>query len=137
MKKFRIVALMLVFVLSLQCVAFAADTAVQPRGVYLHGGGCSITPYSGYVIVTGHTSAYEYVDELIVKVSVLQEVSPGCWSEVWSDSLTGYGDDYIRMTNTRVNVESGYRYMVEATHTVRHGNLTETNYSEAGYVTVY
>ncbi|MBO4941728.1 MAG: hypothetical protein J6D15_05955 [Clostridia bacterium] len=134
MKKFKIIALMLVFVLSLQCVAFAN---VQPRGRYLLGGGCSITPYSGYVIVTGHTDAYEDVDKLIVEVTVFKEVSPGCWIEFWSDSLSTTDDSYVRMTNTRVNVDNGYRYMVEATHTVKHGNVTETNYSETNYVIVY
>lgn len=136
MKKFKVVALMLVFVLSLQCMTFATETAVQPRGRYLLGGGCSITPYSGYVIVTGHTDAYEDVDELIVEVSVLKEVSPGYWVEVWSDSLSAYDDSYACMTNTRVNVDRYYRYMVEATHTVKHGNVTETNYSETEYVFV-
>lgn len=134
MKKFRIIALMLVFVLSLQCVVFAN---VQPRGVYLQGGGCSITPYSGYVVVTGYTEAFETVDKITVKVSVLKEVSSGVWTEVWTKTLSDTDEDYVRITNTTVNVDNGYRYMVEATHTVKHGSLTETNYSETNPVIVY
>lgn len=133
MKKFKIVALMLVFVLSLQCVAFAN---VQPRGVYLQGGGCSIAPSSGAVIVTGHTQAFERVDKITVKVVVMKEVAMGVWTEVWSQTMSDYDENYVCISNTTVNVDKGYRYMVEATHTVKHGSLTETNYSETNPVIV-
>jgi len=134
MKKIKIIAFMLVFVLSLQCVAFAN---VQPRGVYLQGGGCSIAPSSGAVIVAGHTSAFEAVDKITVKISVLKEVSTGVWTEVWTQTLNDYEEDYVCISNTTIDADRGYRYMVEATHTIKHGSLTETNYSETNPVTVY
>lgn len=130
MKKFKVIALMLVFVLSFQAVAFAAD--IQPRGAYLQGGGCSISPNYGYVVVGGHTDAFDSVDKLTITLTLFKETSPGYFVEIWSDSKTAYDDFEVTYTNTRVNVESGYRYMLEATHTVKHNNVTETNYSEAG-----
>lgn len=133
MKKIKIVALMLIFALSLQCIAFAN---VQPRGVYLQAGGCTIAPSSGSVIVTGHTQAFEAVDKITVEVSVLKEVAMGVWTEVWSQTLSDYDENYVCISNARVAVDKGYRYMVEATHTVKHGSLTETNYSETNPVIV-
>ena len=134
MKKFKVIALMLVFVLSFQAVAFAAD--IQPRGAYLQGGGCSISPGYGYVKVSGHTDAFDNYDEVYVEITILKEVYPGVWSEIWSDYARSYNDFEITYPNKNVNVDSGYRYMVEATHTVKHNNVTETNYSEAGPVLV-
>ena len=58
MRKLKLLSLMLVLALSIQTSVFAADTVnttvqdnttksatVQPRGVYLQGGGCTISPY--------------------------------------------------------------------------------------------
>ena len=137
MKKFKIIALMLVLVFSLQCVAFASESTIQPRGRYLLGGGCSITPYSGYVEVNGHTDAYEEVDELIVELTLFRVMTSGAWIEIWSNTYTGYDDiDYFTPA-INVNVEPGCMYAVEATHTVKHNGVTETNYSEAGPVSVF
>lgn len=148
MKKFKIIALTLVFALAMQFVACAApapassDTpviaaSVQPRGRYLLGGGCSIAPGAGYVIVEGHTEAYSDVDTLIIELTILKEVANGIYVEVWSDSLTGTDDFEVTYPSKRVYVDSGYDYMVEATHTVTHNGVTETNTSEAGDAYVY
>lgn len=71
MRKLKLVSLMLVLALLIQTSVFAADTVddatqdnttksvtVQPRGVYLQDGGCTITPSKTYVMVSGSTDAY-------------------------------------------------------------------------------
>lgn len=145
MRRYRIGFLALALVFVLQAAVFAGDVqtdsafgqtilsdTLQPRGRYLLGGGCTITPYSGYVMVSAHTDAYDDADQLIVKVTVLQEVSRGYWRAIWSDSVTEYNTYHTAYPKTRVNVPSGYNYMVESTHTVKHNGLTETCNSEAG-----
>lgn len=141
MKKIKIIAIMLVCILSMQIVACAASPAimtasVQPRGRYLLGGGCSISPEAGYVLVDGYTETFEDVNYLYVELTVFKEISPGCWLEVWSDSISGSYDCLVRYTTKRISVDSGYNYMVEATHTVSHNGVTETNYSETDSVYV-
>lgn len=150
MKKFKLVSLMLVLALSIQTSVFAANTfdvvvednttksvAVQPKGRYLQGGGCTISPYSGYVMVSGHTDAYYDASVLTVTLTILKEISPGSWLAIWSDSATEYNTYHAAYTKKKVTVESGYNYMIEATHTVKHNGLTETTHSEAGVAYVY
>ena len=135
MKKLKTLALLLVFVLCFQSVACAAS--VQPRGRYLLGGSCSIAPGAGYVTVGGSTEAFDDVSTIKVTLSILKEVSPGAFLAIWTDSATSYNDFEVGYTNTRVNVDPGYRYMVEAVHTVTHNGITETNTSDADPVYVY
>lgn len=145
MKNFKLVCFMVSLVLLMQTAVFAADVqtdevvsetvqsgTIQPRGQYLHAGGCTITPYTGYVMVSGYTESYDDVAQLTVKLTVFQEKSPGYWVAIWTDSVTDYNTDYAIYPRSRVDVPIGYRYMVEATHTVKHNGVTETNYSEAG-----
>lgn len=145
MKRFRLGFLVLALVFVLQSAVFAGDVqtsefygktvlsdTIQPRGRYLQGGGCTITPYSNYVMVSGHTDSFNYVDQITVKVTVLQEVSRGYWRAIWSDSITEYNETHTAYPRTRVNVTPGYNYMVEAIHTVKHNGVTESNYSETG-----
>lgn len=134
MKKLKTLALLLVFVLCFQSVACAA---VQPRGRYLQGGGCDISPGAGYVIVSGDTDAFEDVSVITVKLTILKETSPGVFVAIWTDSATNYNDFEVGYTNTTVSVDPGYRYMVEATHTVTHAGVTETNTSDTDPVYVY
>jgi len=135
MKKFKFVALMLALIFSLQIAACAAT--VQPRGRYLQSGSCSIAAGDNCVTISGQTDAYQDVDEISVTVTILKEVSSGYFRAVWSDTATATDDCQVVYTNTTVAMEPGYRYMVEATHTVKHNGVTETNYSEAGYAYVY
>ena len=135
MKKLKTLALLLVFVLCFQSVACAAS--VQPRGRYLQGGGCDISPGAGYVIVSGDTDAFDDVSTIKVTLTIFKEISPGSFLAVWTDSATSYNDFEITYPATRVNVDSGYNYMVEAVHTVTHAGVTESNTSEAGTVYVY
>ena len=150
MRKLKLVSLLMVLALSIQTSVFAANTVdtaaqenttksvtVQPRGVYLQGGGCTITPYNGYVMVSGHTDAYYDAKELTVTITILKEISPGNWLAIWTDSATEYNTYHAAYPKKKVNVESGYNYMIEATHTVRHNGLTETTHSEAGVAYVY
>ena len=136
--------------LSVQKSVFAAATVddatqdnatksvtVQPRGVYLQGGGCTISPSKGYVTVSGHTDAYYDAAELTVTLTILKEISPGSWLAIWSDSATEYNTYHAAYTKKKVTVPSGYNYMVEAKHTVKNNGLTETTYSEAGSAYVY
>ncbi len=145
MKNFKLVCLMVSLVLLMQTAVFAADVrtdemvsetiqseTIQPRGRYLQGGGCTITPYTGYVMVSGHTDSFDTSDQLTVKLTILQEVSPGAWKAIWTDSVTEYNVMHTAYVKRRVDVPIGYRYMVEATHTVKHNGVTETCYSEAG-----
>ena len=135
MKKLKTLALILVFILCFQSVACAAS--IQPRGAYLQGGDCSISPGAGYVIVSGSTDAFDDVSTIKVTISILKEVSPGAFLAIWTDSVTNYNDFEVTYTNTRVSVDPGYRYMVEAVHTVTHNGITESNTSETDPVYVY
>ena len=150
MRKLKLVSLLMVLALSIQTSVFAADTVdtaaqdsttkrvtVQPRGVYLQGGGCAISPYNGYVMVSGHTDAYYDATELTVTITILKEISPGNWLAIWTDSATEYNTYHAAYPKKKVTVQSGYNYMIEATHTVKHNGLTETTYSEAGVAYVY
>lgn len=143
MKRYRIGILVLALVFILQAAVFAGDVqtdetlgqtvlseTIQPRGRYLQGGGCAFTPYSNYLMVSGHTDAFDIADKLTVKVTVMQEVSRNCWVSVWSDSITEYNTYHTAYPRTRVDITPGYNYMVEAVHTVTHNGVTESNYSE-------
>jgi len=120
-----------------QTETLVQNSTVQPKGRYLQGGGCSITPYSGYVRVNGHTDAFDDVSELTVELSLLKEISSNCWVEVWSDTATEYNTFHAAYLATYVTVDSGYNYKLEATHTVKNAGITETNYSETNRVYVY
>ena len=85
----------------------------------------------------GSTESFDYVDSLTIQISILKETSPGYFVEIWTDSVTDYDEIEVGYTNTRVNVASGYRYMVEAVHTVTHNGITETNSSDTNPVYVY
>lgn len=150
MRKLKLVSLMLILALSMQVSVFAANSpestaqdntiksaTIQPRGRYLQGGGCTISPYSGYVMVSGHTDAYYDATELTVTLTILKEISPGNWLAIWTDSATEYNTYHAAYPKKKVTVESGYNYMIEATHTVKHNGLTETTHSEAGVAYVY
>ena len=148
MKKFKLIALMMVLILTMQSAACAAPlgtasenetmvASVQPRGRYLLGGSCTITPGAECVTVGGQTESYDYVDRLTITLTVYKRLASGAYLEVWSDSVTGYDDYEVGFPNTTISVDPGYYYMVEATHTVKHGNVTERNTSEAGDVYVW
>lgn len=150
MRKLKLISLMLILALSMQVSVFATNSlestaqdnttksvTVQPRGRYLQSGGCTITPHKGYVTVSGHTDAYYDATELTVTITILKEISPGNWLAIWSDSATEYNTYHAAYPNKNVTVQSGYNYMIEATHTVKHNGLTETTHSEAGVAYVY
>lgn len=145
MKKLKTFALLLAFLMSLQVAACAAVTpdinvqtaSVQPRGTYLHGGGCSISGGGGYVMVDAHTDSYYEVYKLKVELSVLQEVYADFWVEVWHDDVTTFYNDYLAYPTTTISVESGYNYKIEATHTITHNGITETCTSYANKVYVW
>lgn len=148
MKKIKIIALILALALCMQISVCAVGTdavsgdlikatQIQPRGRYLLGGSSTIAPYTGYVKVTGITEAYEDVDSLTVELTVFRINASGSWTAVWSDSKTATDDFEVSIPSTRVNVASGYYYVIEGTHTVTHNGVTETNYSEPAPVYVY
>lgn len=111
-------------------------TKIEPRGMYLLEGGCSITPGSKSVKVNGYTEAYQNCSELTVKLTVLQEVSTNVWTSVWTDTFTDYNTDYAWFATKTVKVAGGHDYMVEAVHTVKHNGRTETTESETTEVYV-
>lgn len=148
MKKIKIIALILALALCMQigvCASntdatsndFVKITQIQPRGRYLLGGSSTIAPYTGYIKVTGITEAYEDVDSLKVELTVYRIESSGSWTEVWSTIKTATDDFEVSYPSTRINVASGYYYVVQGTHTVTHNGITETNYSEPAPVYVY
>ena len=148
MKKIKIIALMLVLVLSLQIGVCAmgtdlasADpiklTQIQPRGRYLLSGTSTITPFSGYVKVSGWTEAYDDVDNLKVELTVYRVSTSGALTEVWSTTKTATDDFEVSYPSTRVNVTSGYYYAIEGKHTVTHNGVTETTYTNPDPVYVY
>lgn len=149
MKKIKLIGIAVMVVLSLQNMVVSAESQniyienvtrqseIQPRGRYLLGGGCTITPHNGYVTISGHTDSYDYVSQLTVKLTILKEVSAGCWVAIWSDSVTEYNTYNAGFPSRDVYVESGYNYKVEGTHTVKNAGITETNYSETTGVYVY
>lgn len=149
-KRFRALTLIMVLVLSLQVTTLVTaddlttasehETAigfmVQPRGLYLNTGMCSIAPASGYVTVWGDTSSYSRVDEISVKLTIYREISTNVWSYVWSDTVTDYNSDYCDFPKVEISVSPG-RYKVEGTHTTKHGGRVESNTSAALPITVY
>lgn len=148
--KFKALTVLMMLVLSLQAVALASAEGlitepeqettigfmVQPRGVYLYTGRCSISPRSGYITVWGETEAYSSVNEISVTLTVYKEISTNVWSYLWSSTVTDYNSDYCDFPKVNVNVSPG-RYKVEGTHTVKHGGRVESNISAALPVTVY
>ena len=71
MRKLKLISLLMAMALSVQTSVFAAATVddatqdnatksvtVQPRGVYLQGGGCTIAPSKTYVMMSGSTDSY-------------------------------------------------------------------------------
>jgi len=144
MKKIRIIALMLILALSMQVGVIAANndvtitsSQIQPRGQYLLSGTSIITPYSGYVKVTGTTDAYYDVDKITVELTVYRINASGSWTEVWSNSKSATDDFEVSIPSTRINLDSGYYYAIEGKHTVKHNGVTETTYTNPDPVYVY
>lgn len=113
------------------CFASAADIA--PFGLYLRNCECYIEKGNGYVTVSGYTKAYE-ADEVSVELELLQETEKNKWTVVWSDSITVKKSLIANYPTTDVFVESGYRYMVEATHTVTKDGVVENGYTSSKIV---
>lgn len=148
MKKFKSLCIALALVTGIQCsTVFAATstvslddnvavTAVQPRGRYLQDGECSITPYVGYVKVSGTTMSYDPADEVTVELALYKEVSSGNWTCIWSDSKTSYNASSVRYPNTTVYVEGGHNFKVVSNHIVTDNGTTESSPLETGSVYV-
>ena len=120
-----------------QSIQSSFNNGIQPYGLYLHCGGCSIKPGgSNRVVVNGYTEAYESSSEVTVQLTVYQEIGTGVWKSVWSDTVYGYNTDYTRFRSRTVWVESGHKYKVEGEHTVKNNGRTETTYSETDGVSI-
>ncbi|MBE7055744.1 MAG: hypothetical protein E7392_06500 [Ruminococcaceae bacterium] len=148
MRKIKIIALILALALCLQIGVCAVGTdaasgdlikatQIQPRGRYLLSGTSILTPYTGYIKVSGSTEAYDDVDELTIELRVFRVSTSGTWTEIWSDSISATDDYEVTYPTTRINVTSKNYYAIESTHTVTHNGVTETCYSETDPVYVY
>ncbi len=105
-----------------------ANATIQGR--YLKEGFCNITAGTGYVYVEGEPDAYEPVSEITVELELYKEKKPGFWEMVWSDSKTERNTDEAYYPRTKVNVDSGYNYMLSSTHYIKHGSYYESNETE-------
>ncbi len=126
MKKI-IVTIISVFVIILGINSFAGASM---QGEYLRDGSCTITAGTGHVYVSGETNAFEPVDEVTIVLELYQEESPGSWNRVWSDSLTANNSDHVTYKRKKVNVDSGYNYMIVSTHSIKNGSYYESNENE-------
>lgn len=146
-----IVVMILIFIVPLHSVAFAAESgaktapppaemgtmgAFDPNHQYLEDGYSIFSDLgNGDIKISGITKAKSYVDEIGVKIG-LQKWTGTDWNQIYTSP--SYTDTNARLFEAYayLNVETGYYYRIVSSHWAKEGNVYEQGNVPGNYVLV-